>query len=385
VAVASEAVDDRQPEVGWLTPGVRGIGTASLLADLGHEIPTALLPSFLTATLGAPAAALGIIEGVSDGLAGAARFGGGALADDPQRRRAAAVAGYTARAVLSGLIGTATAAWQVGVLRAGAWTARGLRVPTRNALLADVVPDSAYGRAYAIRHTRQPTERDRQPLRLRVRPVLRGRLGRLMVGVSVFELGNVAATLLILRATDLLTPGHGSDDATQVAIALYVVYNLAATLVSIPAGHLGDRRGMVRVLAGASPRSRWPTSDSPPHRPAFPCSARVSPSLGSGSGASRPPSTRQSPRSRQKPCAARRSACSRRFNRSAISSRPPSPDCSTQWPHPPSRSATPPRSCSPPSPRWLSTKLRGRASRLMPDSAKAALHRRMAEPGSGED
>jgi hypothetical protein len=31
-----------------------------------------------------------------------------------------------------------------------------------------------------------------------------------------------------------------------------------------------------------------------------------------------------------------------------------------------------------------STKLHGRASRLMPDSAKAALHRRMAEPGSGE-
>jgi short-subunit dehydrogenase len=33
----------------------------------------------------------------------------------------------------------------------------------------------------------------------------------------------------------------------------------------------------------------------------------------------------------------------------------------------------------------LSTKLQGRAGRLMPDSAKAALHRRMAEPGSDED
>jgi short-subunit dehydrogenase len=33
----------------------------------------------------------------------------------------------------------------------------------------------------------------------------------------------------------------------------------------------------------------------------------------------------------------------------------------------------------------LSTKLQGRASRLMPDSAKAAMHRRMAEPGSGKD
>ena len=70
----------------WLTPGVKGIGTASLLSDLGHEVPTALLPSFLTSTLGAPAAALGVIEGVADGLAGAAKFAGGPLADDPRRR-----------------------------------------------------------------------------------------------------------------------------------------------------------------------------------------------------------------------------------------------------------------------------------------------------------
>ena len=53
---------------------MRGIGSASLLTDAGHEIPTSLLPSLLTGTLGAPAAALGIIEGIADGgLAGAAR------------------------------------------------------------------------------------------------------------------------------------------------------------------------------------------------------------------------------------------------------------------------------------------------------------------------
>ena len=33
----------------------------------------------------------------------------------------------------------------------------------------------------------------------------------------------------------------------------------------------------------------------------------------------------------------------------------------------------------------LSTKLQGRGSRLMPDSANAAMHRRMAEPGSGDE
>jgi short-subunit dehydrogenase len=33
----------------------------------------------------------------------------------------------------------------------------------------------------------------------------------------------------------------------------------------------------------------------------------------------------------------------------------------------------------------LSTKLQGRGSRFMPDSAKAAMHRQMAEPGTGDD
>ena len=62
----------------WLTPGVRGIGAASLLSDLGHEVPTALLPRFIT-SLGGSAAVLGVIEGIADGLAGLARLGGGAM------------------------------------------------------------------------------------------------------------------------------------------------------------------------------------------------------------------------------------------------------------------------------------------------------------------
>ena len=279
----------------WLTRGVAGIGGASLLSDLGHEVPTSLLPSFLTSTLGAPAAALGLIEGVADGCAGVARFGGGALADDPERRRRAALGGYTATAVFSSLIGITTAAWQVGAFRAAAWSSRGLRVPARNALLADVVPPEAYGRAYgferamdnlgaiggplvaialvalvgtrnamlvsvvpgllatvailyAIRATPRATEQERKPLRIRLRPVLQGQLGRLLFGVSAFELGNVAATLLILRATQLLTPAHGHDRAVTIGLVLYTAYNLAASLASVAGGHLGDRRSTLLVL-----------------------------------------------------------------------------------------------------------------------------------------
>lgn len=54
--------------VDWFTPGVGGIGAASLLSDLGHEVPTALLPRFLT-PLGGSAAVVGVIEGIADGIA----------------------------------------------------------------------------------------------------------------------------------------------------------------------------------------------------------------------------------------------------------------------------------------------------------------------------
>lgn len=82
--------------------------------------------------------------------------------------------------------------------------------------------------------------------------MLRGDLGRLMAAITAFEAGHVAATLLILRATQLLTPGHGTKTATTLALALYTLYNLAATLASIPAGRAADQigaRGPLLALA----------------------------------------------------------------------------------------------------------------------------------------
>ena len=194
------------------------------------------------------------------------------------------------------MIGVATAAWQVGAFRLAAWTARGLRVPSRNALLADIVPPEAYGRAYgferamdnlgaiagpllalvlvsligvrtailvsvvpgllaavaifiAIRQAPRFSTRTTARIRIRLRPLLRGPLGRLLLAMSVLELGNAAATLLILRATQALTPSFGLEPATQIALGLYVGYNTLATLASIPAGFLSDRQSPVAVVA----------------------------------------------------------------------------------------------------------------------------------------
>jgi MFS family permease len=294
------AVDLQTPVSGedgrWLNRSVVAIGGADFFADLGYEMPTALLPSFLTTTLGAPAAALGLIEGLADGLGGVSRLAGGAVADDPARRRKTAVGGYAATAVLTAAVGATTAVWQAGALRVAGWMARGLRAPSRSALLAEAVPEGAYGRAFGyhramdnlgalggpllalglvalvgvrtaillsiipgllaalaifigIRALSRPKQVERRTLRLQVRPVLRGRLGRFFLSITAFEIGNAAATLLILRATELLASGHGHQRATEIALGLYAGYNLAAALASFLGGRLGDRRGMVPVFA----------------------------------------------------------------------------------------------------------------------------------------
>jgi MFS family permease len=265
------------------------------------------------------------------------------------------------------------------VFRAGAWAARGLRVPARNALLADMVPASVYGRAYgferacdnlgaiagpllalglvglvgtrtaialsiipgllaaaaivyAIRHAPRAEERERQPLRLRVRPVLTGRLGRLMVGVSAFEFGNVAATLLILRASELLAPGGGQDRATQLALGLYVAYNLAATVASIPAGRLGDRRGAVLVLVLGVGLFGLAYAGFAAGGTSVLALAPCFVAAGWPSGVWIRPSTPRSPSWRRSSCVGRRSGCWLRCRASATWPPAPSPACSGRWP-----------------------------------------------------
>jgi len=133
-----------------LTPGIAGVGAASFFSDSGHEIATAILPSFLTSVLHASAGVLGLIEGISDGLTGVMKLIGGPLANDPSRRARLASGGYIGTALATGAIGLAMTPWQAGGLRAIAWLSRGIRSPARDSLLASLAPKHAYGRAFGL-------------------------------------------------------------------------------------------------------------------------------------------------------------------------------------------------------------------------------------------
>ena len=74
----------RPRPVGWLNATVFGIGVASLCSDIGHEMATTAMPVLLASMVGGPAA-LGLIEGVADGLSSVAKLLSGHYSDRLRR------------------------------------------------------------------------------------------------------------------------------------------------------------------------------------------------------------------------------------------------------------------------------------------------------------
>lgn len=282
----------------WLTQGVLGIGLASLFSDWGHEAATAILPAFL-ASLGAPAVALGVIEGISDGFSSFAKLAGGFIADHPGWRKPVGIAGYLATAITTFAYAFAQSWPMVLLLRALGWIGRGGRGPSRDTLLADCVASGQEGRAFGferamdtvgavlgplcatgllavlgargvLRWTLLPgataaiafallapagkrTEHDtpsNNPKRLRARfSQLPRSYWHFLAGVFAHGIGDFAPTLFILRASQILAPRMGVGRAATISVALYTFYNIVNAAASYPAGALGDRIGKRGLLA----------------------------------------------------------------------------------------------------------------------------------------
>ena len=279
----------------WLNRTVLGIGLASLFSDWSHEIATAVMPAFL-ATFGAAAAWLGVIEGVSDGLSSLTKMASGYYTDKLKRRKPIAVAGYLVTALGTASFGLATASWHILISRSCAWLGRGVRTPVRKALLAAAVTKDTYGRAFGFermmdtvgaivgpatafllltvfRHNYQKVflltlipgilaalliaflvnEKERKPVshisfgeRLRALPRT---YRRLLVAVGIFGSGDFAHTMLILLATQKLTPSFGPAKAAGMAVGFYVLHNIFYAAAAPLAGWLADRFKKRSVLA----------------------------------------------------------------------------------------------------------------------------------------
>jgi MFS family permease len=70
-----------------------------------------------------------------------------------------------------------------------------------------------------------------------------------LAGVFAHGIGDFAPTLLILRATQILSPRMGMGRAATVSVGLYTFHNFVSAAASYPAGALGDRVGKRGLLA----------------------------------------------------------------------------------------------------------------------------------------
>jgi MFS family permease len=126
------------------------LSVASFLNDAASEMIYPLLPLFLTGTLGAGAAFVGLIEGAAESASSLLKLASGWLADRTGRRKPLTVAGYGIASVVRPLIGLVSAAWHVLAIRLADRVGKGMRTAPRDALLAESVPEERRGAAFGL-------------------------------------------------------------------------------------------------------------------------------------------------------------------------------------------------------------------------------------------
>lgn len=261
----------------------------SFFQDAASELLYPVFPLFITVTLGAPAAALGLIEGVAEATASVGKAVSGRLADRFRRRPLIAL-GYGTSSVAKPLIGLAMG-WPFALFgRFVDRVGKGIRTSPRDALLVADTPAAIRGRAFGFHRSADTAgavvgpllglalyellDHDIRPLFFiaavpaaisvllirfvheRPRPVvapaqtaivvpagtLPRRFWQLVAVLAVFGLMNFTDALLILRAKEL-------GMAFSAIILVYALYNVSYALLSLPAGIVSDRRPR-RVVYG---------------------------------------------------------------------------------------------------------------------------------------
>lgn len=128
-------------------PLTRSFGLTSLFADFSYEMAHVVLPLWLL-HLGGEALTLSLLEIFSEFSRMA-----GSLAAGWRRNRLSAGGrirlGYTLSMLVSPLMGLATAPWQLIVLKSLSWFGKGLRGPSRDAVLSALLPPPLLSSSFA--------------------------------------------------------------------------------------------------------------------------------------------------------------------------------------------------------------------------------------------
>ena len=132
-----------------LRRNVKVFGVTSFFNDTATEMAYWVLPAFLT-SIGAGPATLGVIEGIAESVASAAKLWSGLLVDRVARRKPLVVSGYVVANAVKPLLALSTAWWQVLGIRFADRLAKGVRGAPRDVMLSESVENKNVGSAFGL-------------------------------------------------------------------------------------------------------------------------------------------------------------------------------------------------------------------------------------------
>jgi len=264
------------------------LGLVSLLNDAASEMITPLLPIFLTATLGAGPAIVGLVEGLAEATASLLKLYSGRLADRGVPAKRLVLGGYALSNTMRPLIGIAAGWAIVLLLRFLDRVGKGLRTAPRDAMIAAATGPEQRGRAFGFHRSLDhagavigpllafgllaaqadlehvflasaipgvlvvallvfglPADQAIVPAaRQRFQwSALHGRLKAIIVTAGLLALASVPEVFVVLWATE-------SGMAVTWVPLVWAAASLAKMLIAMPAGILSDRLGRLPLLLG---------------------------------------------------------------------------------------------------------------------------------------
>ncbi|AEF16950.1 major facilitator superfamily MFS_1 [Thermoanaerobacterium xylanolyticum LX-11] len=262
------------------------IGMVSMLIDMSTEMVYPIVPLFLTATLGASPAIVGIIEGIAESIASILKVFSGYIGDKYKNKKVLTFIGYSASAIYKILLLLA-GSW-IGVLIARILdrTGKGIRTAPRDALIAQSSEKDKLGGSYGLHKMldmagsslgafiafiivtiglnyrfafiwsiipailgimiipfiKEDKNKKQKNEKLTFKNLnLSLKLKLYLAVMFIFNLGNSSNTFLLLKAQNL-------GFSLSYVMLLYLVFNVSTSLIAIPSGKLSDKFGRRLIL-----------------------------------------------------------------------------------------------------------------------------------------
>jgi MFS family permease len=279
-----------KPAISKIHKTVWVLGFVSMFMDISSEIIHALLPVFMTSTLGISVAMVGLVDGIAEATASITKVFSGYISDRTGKRKPLILLGYSLGALSKPLFAIAPSLLPILGARFADRIGKGIRGAPRDAMVTDVSPLEIRGRAFGLRQSldtvgafagpliaiglmfafannmrlvfwiavipaviavllvivgvenvRSQTGKKRAPMRLSDLGKLGSAFWKIVFIGVLFSLARISEAFLILRAN-----GEGLPLALTplVLVAMNIVYSIGA----YPAGVLSDRFPPRRLL-----------------------------------------------------------------------------------------------------------------------------------------